>query len=143
MTSALFSPIRLGDLELANRIVVSPMCQYSADDDVATDWHGTHLGMLASSGATLLVIEAPGLSVAAVSPMVASASIPTTARRCSRASSTIAGATALPSSASNLLMPDAKRAVVADGLRVDPSETEASISSCTCEAVFTPYPGVS
>ena len=35
MTSALFSPIRLADLELANRIVVSPMCQYSADDGVA------------------------------------------------------------------------------------------------------------
>ena len=41
MTSALFSPIRLAELELANRIVVSPMCQYSADDGVATDWHST------------------------------------------------------------------------------------------------------
>ena len=51
MTSALFSPIRLADLELANRIVVSPMCQYSADDGVATDWHLNHLGMLANSGA--------------------------------------------------------------------------------------------
>ncbi len=58
MTSALFSPIRLADLELANRIVVSPMCQYSAADGVATDWHLTHLGMLANSGAGLLVIEA-------------------------------------------------------------------------------------
>jgi 2,4-dienoyl-CoA reductase-like NADH-dependent reductase (Old Yellow Enzyme family) len=35
MTSALFSPFRLADLNLANRIVVSPMCQYSADDGVA------------------------------------------------------------------------------------------------------------
>ena len=58
MTSALFSPIRLADLELPNRIVVSPMCQYSADDGVATDWHMTHLGMLANSGAGLLVVEA-------------------------------------------------------------------------------------
>ncbi len=58
MTSALFSPIRLADLELANRVVVSPMCQYSAADGVATDWHMTHLGMLANSGAGLLVIEA-------------------------------------------------------------------------------------
>src|SRR5262245_2822156 len=61
MTSALFSPIRLADLELANRIVVSPMCQYSADDGVASDWHINHLGMLANSGAALLVIEATGI----------------------------------------------------------------------------------
>ncbi len=58
MTSALFSPIRLAGLELANRIVISPMCQYSAADGVATDWHLTHLGMLANSGAGLLVLEA-------------------------------------------------------------------------------------
>ncbi|HMK69787.1 MAG TPA: NADH:flavin oxidoreductase/NADH oxidase [Xanthobacteraceae bacterium] len=58
MTSALFSPLRLADLTLANRIVVSPMCQYSADDGVASDWHVTHLGMLANSGAGLLVVEA-------------------------------------------------------------------------------------
>ena len=58
MTSALFSPLRLADLELANRIVVSPMCQYSAADGVATDWHMTHLGMLANSGAGLVVVEA-------------------------------------------------------------------------------------
>jgi NADPH2 dehydrogenase len=58
MTSALFSPIRLADLELPNRIVVAPMCQYSAADGVATDWHVTHLGMLANSGAGLVVVEA-------------------------------------------------------------------------------------
>src|ERR1700722_6877616 len=58
MTSALFSPIRLAGLELANRIVVSPMCQYSANDGVGNDWHMTHLGMLANSGAGLLVLEA-------------------------------------------------------------------------------------
>jgi 2,4-dienoyl-CoA reductase-like NADH-dependent reductase (Old Yellow Enzyme family) len=57
MTSALFSPFRLAELNLANRIVVSPMCQYSADDGVASDWHMTHLGMLANSGAGLLVVE--------------------------------------------------------------------------------------
>jgi NADPH2 dehydrogenase len=57
MTSALFSPFRLGNLNLANRIVVSPMCQYSADDGVVNDWHMTHLGMLANSGAGLLVVE--------------------------------------------------------------------------------------
>jgi 2,4-dienoyl-CoA reductase-like NADH-dependent reductase (Old Yellow Enzyme family) len=57
MTSVLFSPIRLADLELANRIVVSPMCQYSANDGVASDWHITHLGSLANSGAGLLIAE--------------------------------------------------------------------------------------
>jgi len=58
MRSALFSPYRLAGLELANRIVVSPMCQYSADDGCANDWHLMHLGMLANSGAALVVVEA-------------------------------------------------------------------------------------
>jgi len=58
MASALFSPIRLADLALDNRIVGSPMCQYSADDGVANDWHLTHLGMLANSGAGLVIVEA-------------------------------------------------------------------------------------
>jgi len=58
MPSALFSPIELGGLTLANRIVVAPMCQYSANDGVASGWHTTHLGMLANSGAGLLVLEA-------------------------------------------------------------------------------------
>src|SRR5215475_13661330 len=58
MPSALFSPIKLADLTLSNRIAVSPMCQYSANDGVADDWHLTHLGMLANSGAGLLVVEA-------------------------------------------------------------------------------------
>src|ERR1041385_409383 len=56
--SALFSPIRLAGLELANRIVVSPMCQYSADDGCANDWHLVHLGMLAKSRAGPVLIEA-------------------------------------------------------------------------------------
>ena len=58
MTSALFSPIRLAGLELPNRVVVAPMCQYSAVDGCATDWHIAHLGMLANSGAGLVVVEA-------------------------------------------------------------------------------------
>jgi 2,4-dienoyl-CoA reductase-like NADH-dependent reductase (Old Yellow Enzyme family) len=61
MQSSLFSPIRLAGLEFANRIVVSPMCQYSADDGVASDWHINHLGMLANSGAGLVVVEATGV----------------------------------------------------------------------------------
>ena len=54
----LFSPIRFGALELANRIVIAPMCQYSAEDGRMTDWHVVHLGHLALSGAGLLTIEA-------------------------------------------------------------------------------------
>src|SRR5271155_6146162 len=61
MTSALFSPIALRGLTLANRIVVSPMCQYSADDGSATDWHVQHLGLLSHVGAGLVVIEATGV----------------------------------------------------------------------------------
>jgi NADPH2 dehydrogenase len=58
MATSLFSPIKLAGVELGNRIVVSPMCQYSADDGCASDWHIAHLGMLANSGADLLVVEA-------------------------------------------------------------------------------------
>ena len=58
MTSQLFTPITMRGLHLANRIVISPMCQYSADDGSATEWHLQHLGSLAISGAGLLVIEA-------------------------------------------------------------------------------------
>lgn len=58
MSAKLFSPLRIAGLELANRIVVSPMCQYSANDGCANDWHMTHLGMLANSGAGLVVVEA-------------------------------------------------------------------------------------
>ncbi|MGZ3306091.1 MAG: oxidoreductase, partial [Asticcacaulis sp.] len=56
--SLLFSPIRLRGLDLPNRIVVSPMCQYSAEDGAATAWHMMHLGSMAMSGAGLVVIEA-------------------------------------------------------------------------------------
>jgi NADPH2 dehydrogenase len=58
MPSTLFSPIRLGSVELENRIVVAPMCQYSAADGCATDWHLAHLGMLSNSGASLVIVEA-------------------------------------------------------------------------------------
>ena len=64
MTSALFSPIELGTLTLRNRIVVSPMCQYSAVEGSAQDWHLIHLGQLAISGAAMLVIEATAVSAA-------------------------------------------------------------------------------
>ena len=54
----LFEPLSLGALTLANRIVIAPMCQYSAVDGAMTDWHLIHLGQLALSGAGLLTIEA-------------------------------------------------------------------------------------
>ena len=62
MSSKLFTPIQLGGVTLPNRIVVSPMCQYSADDGSMTDWHMMHLGALAASGAGLLMIEATGVT---------------------------------------------------------------------------------
>jgi 2,4-dienoyl-CoA reductase-like NADH-dependent reductase (Old Yellow Enzyme family) len=54
----LFSPYSLGPLELSNRITIAPMCQYSAVDGLATDWHMIHLGSLALSGASLITLEA-------------------------------------------------------------------------------------
>ena len=57
MTAKLFTPIQLGGITLPNRIVVSPMCQYSADDGSMTDWHLVHLGSMACSGAGLFVVE--------------------------------------------------------------------------------------
>ncbi|HJV63417.1 MAG TPA: NADH:flavin oxidoreductase/NADH oxidase [Albitalea sp.] len=62
--SRLFSPFRVGGLTLRNRIVVSPMCQYSADQGRATDWHLLHLGQLALSGAALLFTEAAAVEPA-------------------------------------------------------------------------------
>ena len=58
MASRLFTPIEVGKLKLANRIVIAPMCMYSADDGCMTDWHQIHYGNLALSGAALLTIEA-------------------------------------------------------------------------------------
>lgn len=62
MPSKLFSPLALRKLQLANRIVVSPMCQYSAEEGSATDWHLIHLGTLAQSSAGLVLIEATTVS---------------------------------------------------------------------------------
>jgi len=54
----LFTPLEIGGVTLPNRIVVSPMCQYSADDGSMNDWHMIHLGALAQGGAGLLMVEA-------------------------------------------------------------------------------------
>ncbi|MDF2638306.1 MAG: NADH:flavin oxidoreductase/NADH oxidase [Novosphingobium lindaniclasticum] len=58
----LFEPITIGNLTLANRIVIAPMCQYSAENGRMTDWHAMHLGNLAQSGAGILTIEASAVS---------------------------------------------------------------------------------
>jgi 2,4-dienoyl-CoA reductase-like NADH-dependent reductase (Old Yellow Enzyme family) len=60
--SALFQPIELRALRLENRILVSPMCQYSASDGSASDWHLIHLGHLALGGAGLLFVEATAVN---------------------------------------------------------------------------------
>jgi len=60
--SQLFSPLTIRDILLANRIVVSPMCQYSAHDGMAGDWHLVHLGSRAVGGAGLVFTEATAVS---------------------------------------------------------------------------------
>jgi len=62
--SLLFTPRAVGPLTLKNRIVVAPMCQYSAVDGVPQPWHAQHIGRLALSGAGLVVIEATGVEAA-------------------------------------------------------------------------------
>ena len=62
MSPLLFSPIQIGGLTLPNRIAVSPMCQYSADDGSMNDWHLMHLGSMACSGAGLVMVEATGVT---------------------------------------------------------------------------------
>ncbi len=59
---SLFTPFTVKDITLKNRIVVSPMCQYSADDGVITDWHHVHLASLARGGASLVIAEATAVS---------------------------------------------------------------------------------
>jgi 2,4-dienoyl-CoA reductase-like NADH-dependent reductase (Old Yellow Enzyme family) len=60
--SALFQPFKLKDVTLRNRIAVPPMCQYSAVDGVANDWHLSHYASMARGGAGLVIVEATGVS---------------------------------------------------------------------------------
>lgn len=60
--SLLFSPITIKNITLKNRIVVSPMCQYSATDGFANNWHLVHLGSRAVGGAGLVIMEATAVS---------------------------------------------------------------------------------
>src|SRR4051812_27944528 len=58
MPSHLFTPLQLREVQLRNRIGVSPMCQYSSEDGFANDWHLVHLGSRAVGGAALVLTEA-------------------------------------------------------------------------------------
>ena len=60
--SQLFAPLQLGAVTLPNRIIIAPMCQYSAVEGSAQDWHEIHLGQLALSGAGMLILEATAVS---------------------------------------------------------------------------------
>src|SRR6202030_1110397 len=54
----LFTPYRLRDVTVRNRLIVSPMCEYSSDDGFANDWHLVHLGSRAVGGAAIVFTEA-------------------------------------------------------------------------------------
>src|SRR5436305_14917636 len=58
----LFSPLQLRGLVICNRVAMSPMCQYSCTDGLATDWHLVHLGSRAVGGAALVVVEATAVT---------------------------------------------------------------------------------
>ncbi len=60
--SRLFSPFRLRDIEFKHRVFVSPMCQYSSNEGMPTDWHLVHLGSRAVGGAALVMVEATAVS---------------------------------------------------------------------------------
>lgn len=60
--SQLFTQLQLGALSLENRIVIAPMCQYSADEGIASAWHTQHVGALACSGAGVLIMEATAVT---------------------------------------------------------------------------------
>src|SRR5213078_1894208 len=60
--AGLFDPLAIRDLTFANRVFVSPMCQYSSRDGFANDWHFIHLGSRAVGGAGLVIAEASAVS---------------------------------------------------------------------------------
>jgi 2,4-dienoyl-CoA reductase-like NADH-dependent reductase (Old Yellow Enzyme family) len=62
MSSKLFSPLKLRELTLKNRIIVSPMCMYSAVNGVPNDWHMVHLGSRAVGGAAVVIVEGTGIT---------------------------------------------------------------------------------
>src|SRR5579863_5134887 len=61
LMSELFKPLKLRGVTFKHRIFVSPMCQYSSEDGLPTDWHFVHLGSRAVGGAGLVMVEATGV----------------------------------------------------------------------------------
>ncbi|WP_158056936.1 NADH:flavin oxidoreductase/NADH oxidase [Halorussus halophilus] len=62
MSEDLFAPLSIRETTVRNRVMVSPMCQYSCDEDgLATDWHETHLGSRATGGAGIVMTEATAI----------------------------------------------------------------------------------
>ena len=59
----IFNKIKVGGISLNNRIIVSPMCQYSAKNGCPTEWHYAHLGNLATSGAGMLTVESTAVNM--------------------------------------------------------------------------------
>src|SRR5476651_1706569 len=62
MIPHLFTPLKIRNITLKNRIVVSPMCEYSSEDGFANEWHHVHLGSRAVGGAALIITEATAVS---------------------------------------------------------------------------------
>ncbi|MCB1380831.1 MAG: NADH:flavin oxidoreductase/NADH oxidase, partial [Alphaproteobacteria bacterium] len=60
--STLFTPFTISALTLKNRVIVAPMCQYSARHGLANDWHLVHLGRFALGGFSLVIVEATGVT---------------------------------------------------------------------------------
>ena len=60
--AVLFEPLSIRSIQLKNRIVVSPMCEYSSEDGFANDWHLVHLGSRAVGGAGLIITEAAAVT---------------------------------------------------------------------------------
>ncbi len=86
-TAHLFHPLKLRELTLRSRLAVSPMCQYSAVDNLANDFHLVHLGRFALGGFGLVVVEATGVAPEGRITPATSASGPTTTSRRWRGSS--------------------------------------------------------
>ena len=64
MSSLLFEPITLANMQLPNRVVVAPMCQYSAENGTMNDWHIANAGSFARGGVGLIILEASGVEPA-------------------------------------------------------------------------------
>lgn len=63
MQTKLFSSLKIRNITLNNRVIMAPMCQYSATDGIANNWHLVHLGARATGGCGLIIVEATGVAL--------------------------------------------------------------------------------